>query len=151
MNRGFKKDGRVEGHRLTKIPRQPMAIVLLPPSRLSAAIAPLVALESVDSSWRAARSRPCAARRIGPAIAETRIEAAIHRAPPIARATKPGSGANEGAIVKPRRPVVAIRCAAVRRKVKVAVRADGRGTDIHAEADLRCCIGSCYCSQQNSC
>lgn len=120
-------------------------------SHARAPIPPLVALEPVHSAWRAAWRRTCSAPRICSAIAETRIEAAIHRAPPVARPAKPWSGADEGAVVEPRGPVVAIRCAAVRRKVKVAVRTDGRGTDVNAEADLRYCIGSCHCSQQNSC
>jgi hypothetical protein len=149
MKKDFAKDA-AQTVLWTKIPRGARMAILHLPHGLAAAIAELVATESVNSAWRATRGRACAPRRIRPSIAETRIKAAIHRASPVGRAAKPWSGADEGTVVEPRGPVVPIRCAAIRRKGKVTVWADRRGTDIHAEANLRCCFGSRNGRHQNS-
>src|SRR6185437_845463 len=84
--------------------------------------------------------------RIGSVIAVPRIKAVVHMAVEIAAAVVPGTGADKHAVREPLRTVVAVRSAAIGRIVVVTIGADGRGTNLYAEADLSC-VGRRNCGQ----
>jgi len=69
-------------------------------------------------------------------IAVIGIEAVIHMAVEILMAVVPGACAEEHPAVKPLRPVVTIRSAAVGCVVKIAVGAGRFGADAYPDADL---------------
>lgn len=62
-------------------------------------------------------------------IAMIRMEMVIHVAMEVRRAMKPWAGANEDAVYKPLRPVVAVGSAIIGRNVVVAVGANRRNSD----------------------
>ena len=70
-------------------------------------------------------------------VAVAGIVAIVHMAVEPTWTVEPWAGPDEDTTDEPVRAVVAVRCAVIRRKVEVAVRAYWFRTDVHADADLR--------------
>src|ERR1700723_1319198 len=69
----------------------------------------------------------------------------VYVAVEVITAMKPWASADENSARKPFRPVVAVGSTAIRGSVIVTVGAVGGGPNVHADADLRPCVGSGRC------
>jgi hypothetical protein len=81
-------------------------------------------------------SRPFATGGAWAVIAVLNVETIIYVSVEAFGAVKPGAHADENAASKPLWSVVAVRSALVRGIVVIAIRTDGRGTDINFDLSL---------------
>jgi len=81
-----------------------------------------------------------AAHRIRAVITKSRIVGVIDVSSEAYRTTEPRSRTQKHSARKPLRPVVAKRCAVIRRVVVVPVRAHRRGANLYIQAHLRLCL-----------
>lgn len=104
-----------------------------PPALVAASVAHLVAVKMFDSIHTVCRA--LAVFRKSPVISVMRIEAIIDMTIKAMGPMEPRTCAEEQATVKPFGPVIAVRCACVRRVIEIAVGTNRRRSDLHT--DLR--------------
>lgn len=88
---------------------------------------------------------PFAIFRPPSAISMLRIETVVHMSMEVCGSVKPGTNANEGAMMKPFRAIVSIRSAPIRGIVKVSV---GTGWS-HSDANVD--LGPCFWNSCHNC
>lgn len=106
---------------------------------MTAPIPRLVAMEVIEALRPAFRQWSSVAVMWVIAIVDVAIEAVV--------AVEPRASTDEHPANEPIGPVVAIRCAVIRRIVKVSVRAHGRWSNVYAHRDLG--VG-CRCTREKS-
>ena len=109
-----------------------VVVPVIPPVPVSTPIPPFVAIEMLDIfTLMMMRVEVLTARRVLAVPSIVVIVVVINVSPEMGRAAVPGSSADKDSAGKPLRSVVAIRRAIVGRIVEVAVRAYGRGANLH--------------------
>ena len=121
------------------------AVSTVVPARVSASIAHFISME-VSGGPAMTCVSPVAPIRHFAVIAVMRVEMIIYVAMKIARAVEPPASADEGAVIKPFRAVVAIRSTGIRSVVEVTVGAYWGRSDV--DAYLCFCFGS-SCREAN--
>jgi hypothetical protein len=108
---------------------------------MAASITHFISSEVGNPAWALCRHGSIATIRQRASIAAMYVETVVYVTVKIVTSVKPWTRANEDAIRKPFRTVVAEGSAGIRRVVVVAIRAVGSDTDADADGNLSFCFG----------